>query len=103
AKIHCPPDRLLRFAKLEHQQSPTRIRDPGHFTKTYFPVHQVAQSIANGDDVECVGGEWKKLRVTSNESRYPEPFAFSLPLCRNFQHLFREIQTGDLATCLRQS
>ena len=109
SKIRRAPQRIFRFAELQHEQSPTGFAHPMHFRQTHSPVAQIAQTITNRHNVERIVRIRQILRVPNDEMGVltigiATPFPGEA-LSGDRQHRFAEIDSDGLSSsaCQRES
>ena len=67
AKVEGAPERIVGLAEIEHEEASVGPGDALHFAQAQFPVGQVAQTVADGDEVERVVGKGNLLGVAAEE------------------------------------
>src|SRR5260221_10385778 len=62
-EVNSAPNSVVRLAKVQAEKAAAGPRDALHLAQAELPVRQVAEAIADGDDIEAVVGKRNLLRV----------------------------------------
>lgn len=102
-EVDAAPKHVVGFAEIEHQYSSARPDDAFHFPQAKFPVGQVPQTVADGDQIKTGIGKRNLLGITTQEL-YLECRRLDLglwtldfvPLGSHRKHRFAKIQSDHL-------
>lgn len=66
-EIKAAPERVRWFAEIQHDEPRAGLGHAEHFVQPAFPAREIAQAVADGDDVEGVFRKRNLLRVALDE------------------------------------